>query len=136
MNRAARLQEGIAPLAAHGNKGLHLARKLLQRVWLLQIEHAMHGNTALQDHVVRVSGNVEQPGVGAQLQEPLGKFAAAHLGHYHVSDDQINASCSVEHLQRFQTTAGTSDCVDRKSTRLNSSHGYSSDAAFCLKKKQ
>src|SRR2546429_6841396 len=25
--------------------------------------------------------------------------------------------------------------VDRKSTRLNSSHGYISDAAFCLKKK-
>src|SRR2546429_4007120 len=27
-------------------------------------------------------------------------------------------------------------CVDRKSTRLNSSHGYISYAVFCLKKKQ
>src|SRR5687768_18120171 len=27
-------------------------------------------------------------------------------------------------------------CVDRKSTRLNSSHGYISYAVFCLKKKK
>src|SRR5687768_18327916 len=27
-------------------------------------------------------------------------------------------------------------CSDRKSTRLNSSHGYISHAVFCLKKKQ
>ena len=27
-------------------------------------------------------------------------------------------------------------CVDRKSTRLNSSHGYTSYAVFCLKKKK
>src|SRR5256884_6150955 len=29
-----------------------------------------------------------------------------------------------------------SRCRDRKSTRLNSSHGYISDAGFCLKKEQ
>src|SRR2546422_3437983 len=28
------------------------------------------------------------------------------------------------------------DCQDRKSTRLNSSHGYISYAVFCLKKKK
>src|SRR2546429_1814961 len=32
----------------------------------------------------------------------------------------------------LQTAGG----VDRKSTRLNSSHGYISDAVFCLKKKK
>src|SRR2546422_5469414 len=32
-------------------------------------------------------------------------------------------------------TPGTRDVVDRKSTRLNSSHGYISYAVFCLKKK-
>src|SRR2546422_3945119 len=31
---------------------------------------------------------------------------------------------------------GQSTCVDRKSTRLNSSHGYISYAVFCLKKKK
>src|SRR2546422_6872687 len=30
----------------------------------------------------------------------------------------------------------TGDVVDRKSTRLNSSHGYISYAVFCLKKKK
>src|SRR5216684_6022150 len=30
----------------------------------------------------------------------------------------------------------TSTCRDRKSTRLNSSHGYISYAVFCLKKKK
>src|SRR2546429_3733506 len=30
----------------------------------------------------------------------------------------------------------TSDLADRKSTRLNSSHGYISYAVFCLKKKK
>src|SRR2546422_2046020 len=34
------------------------------------------------------------------------------------------------------TTAGTPEGVDRKSTRLNSSHGYISYAVFCLKKKK
>src|SRR5205809_5808430 len=32
-------------------------------------------------------------------------------------------------------TEHTFDCQDRKSTRLNSSHGYISYAVFCLKKK-
>src|SRR2546429_2390950 len=39
----------------------------------------------------------------------------------------------------FTTTAGNSffgDEADRKSTRLNSSHGYISYAVFCLKKKK
>src|SRR2546422_4548351 len=35
-------------------------------------------------------------------------------------------------LIRFRTLTG----IDRKSTRLNSSHGYISYAVFCLKKKK
>src|SRR2546422_5265160 len=34
------------------------------------------------------------------------------------------------------TGRGTSPASDRKSTRLNSSHGYISYAVFCLKKKK
>src|SRR2546429_4815074 len=34
------------------------------------------------------------------------------------------------------TLSGTGDDIDRKSTRLNSSHGYISYAVFCLKKKK
>src|SRR2546422_5214393 len=40
-----------------------------------------------------------------------------------------------------KTVVGTENldghpCIDRKSTRLNSSHGYISYAVFCLKKKK
>src|SRR2546422_4580960 len=37
---------------------------------------------------------------------------------------------------RSEKLAPTSGPVDRKSTRLNSSHGYISYAVFCLKKKK
>src|SRR5687768_18100593 len=39
-----------------------------------------------------------------------------------------------EHLHARERT--TEDPADRKSTRLNSSHGYISYAVFCLKKKK
>src|SRR5687768_17770356 len=35
----------------------------------------------------------------------------------------------------FVSSIGRRRCLDRKSTRLNSSHGYISYAVFCLKKK-
>src|SRR5216684_8308228 len=37
---------------------------------------------------------------------------------------------------RLWPTAVAATCPDRKSTRLNSSHGYISYAVFCLKKKK
>src|SRR2546429_5984642 len=37
---------------------------------------------------------------------------------------------------RVQTGGGARHRIDRKSTRLNSSHGYISYAVFCLKKKK
>src|SRR5687768_17627234 len=41
------------------------------------------------------------------------------------------------HRRRVLLTALEGDCrLDRKSTRLNSSHGYISYAVFCLKKKK
>src|SRR2546422_2367386 len=38
-------------------------------------------------------------------------------------------------LSRSARTSGVPPVADRKSTRLNSSHGYISYAVFCLKKK-
>src|SRR2546429_2528282 len=37
---------------------------------------------------------------------------------------------------KLRPTAATDSPTDRKSTRLNSSHGYISYAVFCLKKKK
>src|SRR2546422_825948 len=42
------------------------------------------------------------------------------------------AAARVRYVHAFGPVAG----VDRKSTRLNSSHGYISYAVFCLKKKK
>src|SRR2546429_4678084 len=39
-------------------------------------------------------------------------------------------------LGEYIARAGGADVRDRKSTRLNSSHGYISYAVFCLKKKK
>src|SRR2546422_7953460 len=41
-----------------------------------------------------------------------------------------------EHMLSFHTHPGRMSRGDRKSTRLNSSHGYISYAVFCLKKKK
>src|SRR2546429_3791057 len=44
-------------------------------------------------------------------------------------------SFSVARVLAFERMLRNGDCADRKSTRLNSSHGYISYAVFCLKKK-
>src|SRR5687768_17637124 len=55
------------------------------------------------------------------------------------ADGQIRTCLfsTVEHDLRDYLRSGAtrSELVDRKSTRLNSSHGYISYAVFCLKKK-
>src|SRR2546422_5907908 len=58
-------------------------------------------------------------------------FTRARPWIFHVFDDQRSAGLAKHgsfHRQGF-------DALDRKSTRLNSSHGYISYAVFCLKKK-
>src|SRR2546422_7998771 len=42
----------------------------------------------------------------------------------------------VAHVPRNSATTAAAASGDRKSTRLNSSHGYISYAVFCLKKKK
>src|SRR5687768_17870833 len=54
--------------------------------------------------------------------------------------EDLRADLRVEVRCRFvgeenRRAAGERACEDRKSTRLNSSHGYISYAVFCLKKK-
>src|SRR2546422_3246476 len=44
--------------------------------------------------------------------------------------------CSSQRAERAEAGDGTIRWRDRKSTRLNSSHGYISYAVFCLKKKK
>src|SRR3712207_8110603 len=67
---------------------------------------------------IRRAGKDEVEGLGALLDEPE-DFGAHHL--------------EILQLQRFR--GGPDEFIDRKSTRLNSSHANISYAVFCLKKK-
>src|SRR2546429_5819177 len=48
----------------------------------------------------------------------------------------VNGDAKVRGRHAYQRYSGVLKARDRKSTRLNSSHGYISYAVFCLKKKQ
>src|SRR3989449_8298752 len=64
-----------------------------------------------------------------EIHYGAGKLAVRGLGIRLVAEPSAEDRFSAEHL---------SNCLsglDRKSTRLNSSHGYISYAVFCLKKK-
>src|SRR3989449_5860951 len=53
------------------------------------------------------------------------------------TDNANRTVAEIRHLfQRYGGNLGAAKSVDRKSTRLNSSHGYISYAVFCLKKKK
>src|SRR5256884_6661244 len=75
-----------------------------------------------------------------------GAFCGGH-GREEVCVDGVARHAGIVHAIRRLPLAGTAspghrtsaDCAgdqDRKSTRLNSSHGYISYAVFCLKKKK
>src|SRR2546422_762553 len=77
---------------------------------------------------------------------PDGEIAASQLAleRRHVSTEQLGGAAVVPqpvvHLAEVDVRrlleAGVVEGPDRKSTRLNSSHGYISYAVFCLKKKK
>src|SRR2546422_11722355 len=50
--------------------------------------------------------------------------------------DQRRADSIRSELDRYKSSSEPAATPDRKSTRLNSSHGYISYAVFCLKKKK
>src|SRR5687768_6624482 len=108
---------------------------------------------SIQDVVIRLAGN-SQDGI-----QSIGGFLARLAGR---SDQDIMTYMTIPSTisggpSIFQVRMGTGDIlsagdradmlvvfyqhsydshIDRKSTRLNSSHGYISYAAFCLKKKK
>src|SRR2546422_3721076 len=87
-------------------------------------------------HVDRQDGiatlTLDRPAVGNALDDAL----VARLG-------EALAACAADPAVRVVVVTGAgkvfsagADLKDRKSTRLNSSHGYISYAVFCLKKKK
>src|SRR2546429_4595898 len=55
------------------------------------------------------------------------------LGGIRATDERHATIWNARNTKNFETNDG--GLTDRKSTRLNSSHGYISYAVFCLKKK-
>src|SRR2546422_4281026 len=94
------------------------------------------------------------PAVGVLGVAVLPERGRAHIGHRHPSKSVMHCSAPasvssaavwavVTPITRMPAarpawtpTTESSKTRDRKSTRLNSSHGYISYAVFCLKKKK
>src|SRR2546422_2993259 len=84
---------------------------------------------------------------GAARRKPHNPPPAGDPGIPHAAADRVGFVQTLEgqtlHLSAdlgtvhiFTLEPGAAPMVDRKSTRLNSSHGYISYAVFCLKKKK
>src|SRR5207245_11386239 len=69
-----------------------------------------------------------------QPRSTLFPYTTLFRSHAHVGDDGIHRLALEERQRRLAVGGG--DHLDRKSTRLNSSHGSISYAVFCLKKKK
>src|SRR2546422_6299049 len=69
---------------------------------------------------------------------PLFRSLSAYptLREQPVSDPAVPRMELPDWAERYGVVAGITTRGDRKSTRLNSSHGYISYAVFCLKKKK
>src|SRR5690349_23799467 len=67
------------------------------------------------------------------LQQPVSRWATCSFGH-----DQGLVNQQGEQVEDLEAShvAAAGDRLDRKSTRLNSSHVETSYAVFCLKKKR
>src|SRR5687768_17820006 len=70
-----------------------------------------------------------------QIVEHYSGLDARHLPIGIDTDDVAQVPRHVHDQRRVATLSGQAGS-DRKSTRLNSSHGYISYAVFCLKKKK
>src|SRR3712207_8181426 len=72
---------------------------------------------------------------GAVRGEPGGHLKTVYVGKPYVKQDDVGLQV-VCARDRVGPRAGLADHLDRKSTRLNSSHANISYAVFCLKKKR
>src|SRR2546422_7074222 len=84
--------------------------------------------TLFRSHTVKAN---HQPALGLPTQPGPRKVPERSFEFVHHAD-----AINVPRVPGFGRTQNLWDRGDRKSTRLNSSHGYISYAVFCLKKKK
>src|SRR2546429_1202314 len=105
-------QDDLAGLSAEGLKGkVREARETAQRNW----QHFLHSAADLENFKKQAARD-RQDAVERTRRQMLGLVLIV--------------------LDNLERALAFADAQDRKSTRLNSSHGYISYAVFCLKKKQ
>src|SRR2546422_2221466 len=73
---------------------------------------------------------VDKPGDAADCSAHVASLVLGDMGAWPVTRP------SAQHASPVAVQIDGDDIGDRKSTRLNSSHGYISYAVFCLKKKK
>ncbi len=73
----------------------------------------------MEHDVVRVSGDKEHLGARAHPQQAVGKLAAVHLGHDHVTDDQVNRAGFAGQLQCFRAAASAEDGITDRGQKLS-----------------
>src|SRR5438034_2637654 len=111
--------------------------QLGQREWLVQVGPAERFEKLERVAAHRVAGGEDDPfGHPRVLAGELGvHLAPGEVRHPQVADDHVERTRQGA-LERVGAVARHLDGVDRKSTRLNSSHTVISYAVFCLKKKK
>src|SRR5687768_13916522 len=142
----------LAALEGHGKIALELPA-IAHRLVHGRLEEAIAATPVLLRRIERQIGVLEQLLVGmpiarrdgdAEREGDLARLAVdaerlvARFDHLHCEHMRVApAGTQIHHHRELVAThAGRHATVDRKSTRLNSSHGYISYAVFCLKKKK
>src|SRR5256884_5831117 len=102
-------------------------------MWNVQVPHnawtpALFGSLGLKRS--DPSFRCHSKGLAEKFDE-CARLPIADLGSNRLHSTSLN-----QQLYSFHQTHLSSPKLDRKSTRLNSSHGYISYAVFCLKKKK
>src|SRR5207245_2621023 len=88
--------------------------------------------TGLAVKIAPLPGTVGDEPVAREVRRRLPHFVRGRAG---IDLQRIAGAIAVNILQRLREILGRRVVQDRKSTRLNSSHGSISYAVFCLKKK-
>src|SRR5256884_7585625 len=76
------------------------------------------------------------PNFPAEIRAPAGTLPGVSSFQLHFADYDILTPGDRPDVLVVMNPAALKSNIDRKSTRLNSSHGYISYAVFCLKKKK
>src|SRR5687768_18061135 len=93
------------------------------------------GNPALSLDEIAVARNVLERNLWDLLATPLAYDQTAPKGFLIATKFVTSVFGSSDYALRLFPLLCSLAALDRKSTRLNSSHGYISYAVFCLKKK-